>query len=142
MFRSRKNLRHYKKNHHKGGLCPFCQSKPDLVIEESSLGYVRRNEFPYTLWEMHAVSDHLMVLPKRHVAGLSDLTKEEQSDIIAFIAKYQSAGYNVYARGEANKLLSVPGHQHTHLIKLKPKGSWLTLSVRKPYLLINIGGER
>lgn len=99
--------------------------------------YVVRNLTQYDLWEGHAVKDHLLVVPKRHVENINGLTDPERLDIMAVAAEYESQGYNVYARGVGFVNKSVK-HQHTHLIKVDNKRPLLTLFVRKPYLLLKV----
>jgi len=81
------------------------------------------------------VTDHLMIVPKKHVESLHDLTSKEKIDIIDLIATYEKKGYNVYAREKGNATKSVP-HQHTHLIKTKNKRASFVLYLRKPYFLL------
>ncbi|MES2060170.1 MAG: DUF4931 domain-containing protein [Patescibacteria group bacterium] len=54
--------------------CPFCHRKESDVIMESKHAYAT-----YALAPYH--KDHLLVIPKRHVTHILDLTPEEQHDI-------------------------------------------------------------
>ena len=61
--------------------CPFCAipSHPD---EESLL--VARGESTYVVLNLHPYNPgHLMVLPYRHVADLTDLTADEAAELMA-----------------------------------------------------------
>lgn len=64
--------------------CPFCRITADpatstddeLVVVRGRTAYVVLNLYPYN-------PGHLMVLPYRHVADLTDLTPEEAADVMA-----------------------------------------------------------
>lgn len=99
--------------------------------------YIMPNRVSYDLFEERRVTDHLMVVPKRHVETLADFTKEENLDYMALIGKYEQQGYNVYARGVGSITRSV-AHQHTHLIKLRDKKSSLIIFTRKPHFLLDV----
>lgn len=135
MYHYRKTWKRYLQSRNTDG-CPFCraQTLKDAVFE-TKLSYVVPNIVKYDLWEAHDVTDHLLLVPKRHVLSLNDLNKEEKLDIIEIAASYEVQGYNVYARGKAFSKRSV-AHQHTHLIKAKnQKPKWLFF-IAKPRLLI------
>ena len=60
--------------------CPFC-SIPALPDEESLV--VARGESTYAVLNLHPYNPgHLMVLPFRHVADLTDLTVEESGELM------------------------------------------------------------
>lgn len=135
MFRYRKSYNAYK-SIEKSDSCPFCRVvDKDLIRLETDLAYVMVNEFKYDLWEFRDVVEHLMVIPKRHVAGMGELSDEEQLAVMKMIASYEADNYNVYARGVASVQRSVPMHQHTHLIKTVNKQSRGGIFLRKPYYL-------
>ena len=119
--------------------CPFCEPQdPSDVIETTPHFYVRKNKFPYDVWEMRSVVEHLMVIPKRHVKNYAELTLIEQAELMTVLATYQSTGYDVYARSDSSTQLTVPNHQHSHLIKTNPKRGVFSLILKKPYLLIKL----
>jgi len=97
-----------------------------------------KNKYPYDIWEMRNVVDHLLVTPKRHVKSLAELTKPEQQELMSLLAGYQAKDYNVYARADGSKQLTVPNHQHSHLIKTSHKQGIFSLILKKPYLLIKL----
>lgn len=115
--------------------CVFCAEKiKDEIIYEAPLAFVVPNQTFYDLWEGRKVIDHLMVLPRRHVRTLGDLTAEEGSEIMRIVGRYEADGYDVYARGIDSVSRSQP-HQHTHLIKTeagKPRGLFY---IEKPYIV-------
>jgi diadenosine tetraphosphate (Ap4A) HIT family hydrolase len=127
----------YEKRRKKPG-CPFCDpAEIDYRLrEETKFSFVIPNLPTYEVWEQHKVLDHLMVIPKRHVARLTELTDEELLDVSRIMAKYEADGYSVYARADNSPRRTV-SHQHTHLIKIDPKAPKVHLYLEKPYLMVN-----
>lgn len=121
----------------KSGLrrCPFCHAADLKIKQTNALSYVIHNIYPYHYWEFMGVVDHLLIVPKRHVESLSELSNNEKLEIMNMIAMYEQDGYNVYARTATNSIKTVP-HQHTHLIKTNNKLARLFVHLRKPYLLL------
>lgn len=116
--------------------CPFCDRKTlQKPIFETDSFFVIQNRTPYDLWELHDVIGHLLVVPKKHVESISELSDAEIVAIMRKIAEYETEGYNVYMRGAHFMRRSV-GHQHTHLIKAADKEPRFSLFLKKPYFLI------
>ena len=135
-------MNHYRKTtkkyfeRQKAKSCPFCnEATLANAVKETSSMYIVPNLTQYDLWELHDVSEHLLVVPKRHVRSLQELTKKERLEIIDSIAEYEAQNYNVYARGVGFVGKSVE-HQHTHLIKVDNKRPRVALFLRKPYFLL------
>jgi len=99
--------------------------------------FVLPNRVSYDVFEGRKVTDHLMIIPKRHVEKFEDFTDEEALEFVRMSAKYEADGYNVYARGMGNVSRSVL-HQHTHLIKTDANRTRAIFFVRKPYFLIKL----
>lgn len=95
------------------------------------------NRVPYNLWELRNVAHHLMIVPKKHVHELRQLSDSAQIDIMHLIAKYEADGYNIYARAANNNQRSVH-HQHTHCIKTVNGRVRASLFIKRPYLLFKI----
>lgn len=138
-FRSRKNELAYKKlrkSRASGNQCPFCALKDGdgQVIHEYPLFFTAKNNFPYDLWEGLSVSEHIMVIPKRHIHSLHQLTPEERKAYMDIVADYDKKGYSVYTRTDSNASKSV-AHLHTHLLKLGDKRATFSLHLAKPYIL-------
>lgn len=130
----RKTIRRYKARQMSDG-CSFCdQVDSSALIFEDDLIFIVPNLTTYDLWELHDVEDHLLIVPKRHVESLSELTKAEKLSVMNQAAKYESRGYNVYTRGVGFTKRSVK-HQHTHLIKVSDKKPIFALFLRRPYYL-------
>jgi len=94
--------------------CELCV--PGQVLVENALAYAR--------YDNHALSrGHVLVIPKRHVAGFFDMTGEEQAAVLALLDKarrrideeHSPDGYNIGVNvGKAagqNRM-----HVHVHLI--------------------------
>lgn len=137
-YRSRKQQKVYRK-HTRGvkaaGVCEFCKIGPDSPqhVDETKSFRIIRNIFPYSLWDERKVLDHLMIIPKKHTDTLDDVTNEEAAEYVRLMGKYESQGYDVYARAPTSVMKSVP-HQHTHLIKPQDKRVKFLLFIKKPYL--------
>jgi diadenosine tetraphosphate (Ap4A) HIT family hydrolase len=136
MFHNRKTRKRYLK-YPKPTLCQFCDpvAIQDTLVRETTHAYVLKNRTFYDTWEMAGVVDHLLVIPKRHVATISDLSNAAKLDIMNIIGDYEKTDYNAYARAARNKRRSVT-HQHTHLIRTDHKQARFFLHLRRPYFLI------
>lgn len=100
-------------------ICPFCESDGRSFIDKKSacLTYAKAPYHP----------DHLLVIPKRHVVSLFDLTEEEESDINELIElgseilkKLEYVNFTILVREGSNANKSIP-HLHYHLI---PNGGY------------------
>jgi len=109
------------RNHESG--CVFCAlldeepSTENGLVVANGLAAVLLNAYPYG-------SGHLLVLPRRHVAGLSELTDEEATALWSFARQavaaveeaYQPDGVNLGANlGEAAGA-GIPAHLHLHVL--------------------------
>jgi diadenosine tetraphosphate (Ap4A) HIT family hydrolase len=96
--------------------------------------YVTANQYPYDFWEQLAVSEHLLLVPNRHITTMEDLTEAERKEYTDIVCRYEAIGYDVYTRAPNSQIRSVM-HIHTHLIKTRGRGSRAYLNIRKPYFL-------
>ena len=96
--------------------CPFCSIDPARVLYESALVRILRDGFPVS-------PGHLLLVPRRHIAGWFDATPAEQQALTAAIAvarslveqEHQPDGYNVGMNlGEAAGQTVM--HLHLHVI--------------------------
>ena len=105
------------------GSCVFCAlavapvDESTGVIAASELSFVVLNAFPYG-------SGHLLVLPKRHVAGIQDLSDAEYEEfflmvrrtVLALESAYGPDGMNVGMNlGQAGGA-GIPKHLHGHVL--------------------------
>lgn len=134
-------MNHYRKtmsqyiSRQKNDECPFCNALTlSNVIFENDLIYIIPNLTKYDLWELHDVEDHLLIVPKRHIETLGELSEKEKVAIMDKAAEYEAMGYSIYARGVGFIRRSVK-HQHTHLIKVKNKSPKIAIFIRSPYYL-------
>lgn len=114
-------LRYYllKKRSRLNDACSFCAFHSDhheQVLLTLDHVHVVRNIYAYKTWDGCPVEDHLMIVPRRHVVGLTELNQEERDEWFQYAEVYEKLGYSVYARAPKNSRKSVV-HQHTHLIK-------------------------
>lgn len=103
--------------------CVFCglaDGPVDLatgVVELTELSFVVLNAFPYG-------SGHVLVLPRRHVAAIGDLTDAESRSlwtaatrsIAAIEAAYHPDGANLGANLGRAGGAGIPGHLHLHVL--------------------------
>lgn len=133
MYRSQKVAKKYRHKHDQPQVCPFCQLDGRPVHHDGVTSMVVPNNYPYAFWDNRAVVEHLMLVPKRHVASFDELRADEKLEIMDLLARYEAAGYNIYWRSQGNSSRSVP-HQHTHLIKVNNKPVHWVFYCRRPYL--------
>jgi ATP adenylyltransferase len=105
------------------GECVFCRlgteeaSEASGVLVHAELTYVVLNAFPYG-------SGHLLVLPRRHVANLQDLTDDEYEEffwvlrrtVVALEAAYGPDGLNVGMNLGQAAGAGIPKHLHGHVL--------------------------
>lgn len=102
--------------------CVFCEvSRPpapdSLVVHEGTLCFVILNLYPYN-------NGHLMVVPKRHLSSLSELTADEMMETgrllqlaeLALTEAYQPQGLNVGVNLGKPAGAGVLNHVHIHVV--------------------------
>jgi ATP adenylyltransferase len=102
--------------------CVFCVAQQSaeagaLIVHEGRTAFVILNLFPYN-------SGHLMVVPRRHVARLADLTRDELIEMaeqtraaeLALTEAYQPQGINVGMNLGRPAGAGIADHLHTHLV--------------------------
>jgi ATP adenylyltransferase len=88
-----------------------------LVLHAGRLALVMLNRYPYN-------NGHLMVAPRRHVASLELLTRDERIDLFEFVAQsvqrlraaYRPAGLNVGMNLGRAAGAGIADHMHCHLV--------------------------
>ncbi len=102
--------------------CVFCVAQSTaaaraLVVHEAPLTYVILNLYPYN-------AGHLMVVPRRHVASLSLLTRDELNEVALLTQRseqvlteaYQPQGINVGMNLGRPAGAGIVDHLHLHLV--------------------------
>jgi ATP adenylyltransferase len=102
--------------------CVFCSALEDdtadtLMLLRGGSCFVILNLFPYN-------NGHLMVVPNRHVASLSEATDEERAELIDLTRRAEIALTEAYAPHGMNMGINlgkpagagVPGHLHMHVV--------------------------
>ncbi len=132
-----KRYAHYRRHEVPKVGCQFCAITPDShqFRQEFKSFYVIENIFPYSMWDGQGVTDHLLVIPKRHTDTIADFSRDEAVEYVNILASYESNGYDVHARGPASNRKSVV-HQHTHFLKLDRKHRRVIFYLQKPYTRI------
>jgi diadenosine tetraphosphate (Ap4A) HIT family hydrolase len=140
MDRSRKRyldyMRQLAKRDPNGQRCDFCHPEEAHVrIKETHQNfYTSYNTFAYTQWELRSVTEHLLLVPKRHATAIEELTDEERTDFAQLVGRYEKAGYDIFARAPSSTSRTVT-HQHTHLIRTTNKRARGVFFWSKPYIL-------
>lgn len=99
------------------GICPFCVINPDInkVIKETVHWRIMFNAYPY-----HHHSHHLVLMPKRHVTDITDLTGGEWAEWGALnawaIREFNLPGGGLVFRfGSFEKSAATMAHLHSHI---------------------------
>lgn len=120
------------------GFCPFCtldDDEVDLLNGRSKHFILLENRFPYDFWDMRGVKEHVMLIPRRHVARLSEFTDKETTELSKFMKEYDDLDFNIYLRTPTSEQRSQE-HQHTHFIKNYSPMKRFVLYLKKPYITI------
>jgi ATP adenylyltransferase len=91
-----KNSKETRSNSENPKTCVFCSMSDNDVVLKTKYTYLIANKYPYA-------SGHVLVLPKRHVSKLSDLTTKERVDLFNILnlatytldLMYSPDGYNI-----------------------------------------------
>jgi len=100
--------------------CIFClalSKEGDLALYKGALSMVMMNKYPY-------INGHLLVAPKRHIAGLDDLTSEETADLLRTVKDaveilkkvMKPDGFNVGLNLGVVAGAGVEQHLHFHIV--------------------------
>ncbi|MBU1998430.1 MAG: HIT domain-containing protein [Candidatus Omnitrophota bacterium] len=101
--------------------CVFCQAiktpKKDFVIFTNKYSGCMLNIYPYN-------NGHVMVFPKRHVAGLDELKGVEVLELFNSLVEIQkrlqkclkAQGFNIGINLGQVSGAGIPGHLHIHLV--------------------------
>lgn len=103
--------------------CVFCAAQqhqghePSLIVHEGSTCFVILNLYPYN-------NGHLMVVPRRHVGRLADLSVEEMGELMqltraaemALEARYHPHGFNMGLNLGKPAGAGVLDHLHMHVV--------------------------
>lgn len=96
--------------------CPFCEPEADRVWFDNDLGIVLRDAFPLT-------QGHVLVVPRRHVARIAELSENEQAALWALVMKARTRldedihpdGFNIGVNDGLAAGQTIP-HAHIHII--------------------------
>lgn len=137
MYRKRKHELAY--NKHKlteMDECIFCAIHTDNagIVYEATSFWIYKNLFKYTAWDNRNVTDHVMIVPKRHILTLAELSAHEKNEYMTLLSEYDSKGYSSYLRASTNTAKTIQ-HLHAHLIQTEGKPHNFHLYLRKPYFL-------
>jgi ATP adenylyltransferase len=112
------------KEEQSGGKCIFCEASGkdvsdlnNMVVRKSNVTLVMMNLYPYN-------NGHLMIVPKRHVDTLDQITKEESHELIdeLMLAEkvlrkiYNPHGFNIGANLGRAGGAGIDDHIHFHIV--------------------------
>lgn len=112
------------KDEQSGGECIFCQAVEkdisdfnNLVVHKSENTFVMMNLYPYN-------NGHLMIVPKRHVGTLEQITIEESHELMDQILLaekvlkeiYKPQGFNIGANLGRAGGAGIEDHIHFHIV--------------------------
>jgi ATP adenylyltransferase len=102
--------------------CVFCdkaasaEDEQNLVLLRGEKTLVMMNLYPYN-------NGHLLVMPKRHVGEMEDLTEEEMMELFQMTRKmvkvlgyFKPQGFNVGINIGRAAGAGIPGHFHIHIV--------------------------
>jgi ATP adenylyltransferase len=107
-----------------GGECIFCEAREkevsdlnNLVVHKSKNTFVIMNLYPYN-------NGHLMIVPKRHLGSLEQITSEESHELMDEILLaekvlqkiYSPQGFNVGANLGRAGGAGIEDHIHFHIV--------------------------
>ncbi len=101
----------------KGGACVFCEAAEDLLLVSRPNAFVCLNKYPFA-------AGHLLVVPKRHVSDLAELSDAEADDLFrlvrASVARLKRAlspeGVNVGLNLGKAAGAGIAEHLHAHVV--------------------------
>lgn len=96
--------------------CPFCPPPAERIVASNALAVAIRDGYPVS-------PGHTLVIPKRHVASLADVTTDEAKALWPLLAEVRArvdaelkpAGYNVGVN-DGRAAGQTVMHLHVHLI--------------------------
>lgn len=118
--------------------CAFClfDASYNHFVEQTEKFWVVESRFPYAYWDNCRVKEHLMIVPKRHIATFAEFDADESREYFEVMARYEENGYSIYTRAPQNVVKTYP-HLHTHLFKLNDRKNKFTLYIEKPFINIH-----
>lgn len=103
--------------------CVFCalikekEDRKNLILHRAENIFVILNKYPYN-------NGHLMIVPHKHTASLSDLSKDEASDLMDYgrlsveilTKSYKPEGFNLGMNLGASAGAGIRDHLHLHVV--------------------------
>ncbi len=117
MYRNPKVQKQYDEDRKtKEGGCVFCDLDQNIIVEKRDHFLIIKNIYPYGVWDLKEVEEHLMVVPKKHAEGFDEFDQESEEEYFEITKKYSIEGYDLFTRTTESSRKTQP-HFHTHLIK-------------------------
>lgn len=96
--------------------CALCRVENHRLINAAKTMLVVENMYPYEYFDGRAVREHFMIVPRRHLNSLHDMTRRERKDYWNLLSQFQDSRYASLTRSNGDPKRTVPLHLHTHLI--------------------------
>lgn len=112
------------KNKQSGGNCIFCETAEKDVADFSNL-LVRKSKYSLVVLNLYPYNNgHVMILPKRHVGSLENITAEESHELMDEIILaekvlqkiYSPQGFNIGANLGRAGGAGIDDHIHFHIV--------------------------
>ncbi|MHB1686123.1 MAG: HIT family protein [Ignavibacteriaceae bacterium] len=112
------------KEKHSNNGCFLCEAVNQDVYDMNNF-LVHMGNFTFTIINLYPYNNgHLMVVPKRHLSNLTELTEEENKEIMSYLQKAQKAltevmspeGFNIGANLGKVSGAGVDDHIHFHIV--------------------------
>ncbi|MBI1804449.1 MAG: HIT domain-containing protein [Ignavibacteriae bacterium] len=118
-----KYIETFSKPNDESGECILCSAHHDtrdderFIVTRGTLCFVLMNLYPYN-------SGHLMIVPYRHIAALTDLTDDESQEIMSLLKRMTRAlqevshpdGFNVGCNVGRTAGAGIEHHIHFHIV--------------------------
>ncbi|OGC97708.1 hypothetical protein A2634_04795 [Candidatus Amesbacteria bacterium RIFCSPHIGHO2_01_FULL_48_32] len=138
MYRSREKELLYNSRHKSSKdikVCDFCQVPEWQVVNKYKFFKVIKNRFPYSLWDLKSVEEHLMLVPNRHFGQFQNMSNEEKGEFAKVLATFE-VDYDLFIRATKSSIKSQI-HYHVHLIKNGGRRIGGLLYSRQPYFRLS-----
>lgn len=117
--------------------CSLCQAVEDWqLLKETETMRLIKNRAPYDVFDgIPTTGRHYLVVPKRHVSRINELSDKEKLEMMNALAEYEAQGFTIFSQ-TMNSINRTQEHLHTHLIELSQQRFHFLFYLAKPYLLI------
>ena len=117
------------------GGCVYCASGEIEVEKRFDHFLLVPSKFKYEIWDDHPVTQHYLIIPRRHVMSIREFSDLEKQEYVSLLSRYETEGYSFYSRAPSDPARSVT-HFHTHLLMIGPELVDAMLYLHKPHVVL------